>query len=126
MRVLYFGCIGTVGHYLYDSSSDHPRSVGRDRSVEWANHIDGLLPPRGSTGTGAEQGVASWSYLHGHTAIAFWDRSVDKRGGSSSTFLVPGFLSFDDTLKAAREAFPTIFARYKFEIVKADDVPDIA
>jgi hypothetical protein len=58
------------------------------------------------------------THKDGWTAIAFWDRSLDKRPGSSSAFILEGTHSFEDMLETAREKFADIFARLTFEITK--------
>ncbi len=53
------------------------------------------------------------------TALAFWDRSVDKRGGCNSVFILEGSYNFEQALTLARQIFPKIFERFEFEIKEA-------
>jgi hypothetical protein len=106
---LYFGChsVGHIGHYLFDRQMQHYR----DR--DWLSYLDGALQPEGNQ----VEGVARLHRWNGVTVLAFWDRSADKRSGSCSTFYLPWKLDFDQAVKAAREAFPQVWARFKFDVV---------
>jgi hypothetical protein len=118
-RVWYFGCEPRVGahsgHHLWD------REGGLYVSYSLAPFpLDGEWCPRGPQEEGRALlsrrllGSQDW------TVVAWWDRSVDHRTGSHSTFLARGLWSFDEMLAAAREAFPTVFARQNRPIVQVD------
>lgn len=121
MTPLYFGCWHAVGHHLWT-----PNATGAERVVHpWgrgSRGIDGKLPPgfrNPRTGIVDEQieGLATLTHLDGWTAIAFWDRSVDERGGSNSAFLLPDpLLPWALAESSARIAFPTIWARFTFDV----------
>jgi hypothetical protein len=49
--------------------------------------------------------------------MSFWDRSVDSRNGSSSTFLAEGRHTFQDMKVIARDHFPQVMARLNFAVV---------
>lgn len=106
MDVIYFGCIGQAGHYAWDRG-------GRRRLSEWPkwSHGDGLFTPRGDV-----EGEALRHVVHGHTVIAFADRSVDKRPGSNSFFAVPGEMAFDQAVIEAKQAWPQVWERFSFEV----------
>lgn len=115
--VLYFGCRQGVngdreaGHYFYD---DRLRSVRYDRAlavIPW-DRVDGALAPRVGRAE-KPQGVAALHHKDGWTALAFWDRTGDTRGNSSSTFFIEGEAPFDVALGIARETFPSLFARFE-------------
>jgi hypothetical protein len=73
---------------------------------------------RGSTAREREvQGEALLHHAKGWTALAFWDRSVDSRPGSNAVFFADAYRGFDAMLADAREHWPTIFARFGFEII---------
>lgn len=120
----YFGCHRRAGHYLFDENMRHVRRCGRS---PWTlGELDGSLCfdrlpnwPRWKTPDYQPEGVARINYKDGWAALSFWDRSVDKRGGCNSNFLVDETLDFDEMLIRSQEAFPKIFARYTFEITKA-------
>jgi hypothetical protein len=117
-RIYYHGCVGEVGHRMY---GPEPEGLDMDKReiMRWSRLCDGgLLPERGEQ----VEGQAIWSYARGHSIVSFWDRSVDSRGGSSSSFLLEGLYSFGSVMSAARKAFPGIFARFNFEVKKAKSV----
>jgi hypothetical protein len=116
-RRFYGGCIGRVGHYLWDVHGRRPREqYGPKAPIPW-EHWDGSLQPAHTQAEGQavihykrEVGGPIW------TAISFWDRTVDSRGNSSSNFFFDSHLSFDDALADAREHWPRIFERFTFEV----------
>jgi hypothetical protein len=133
MRAFYFGCWRESGHHLWHRGSEgHPykdwkqddRLLGRSRhsadpgpgEIPWGYSLDGVLL-KGRPGQ--RQGEAVVEQRDGWTALSFWDRSIDSRGGSSSTFVFDALLSPEEALAAAREAFPPIFARLPFDVVLA-------
>lgn len=132
--ILFFGCWKGAGHYLRDRHGNEPRwskpgeGVTRrwEAQIPWGANIDGSLAPRTGSGGEAPNGVAgfhqnvAWVGCPGEivwSAISWWDNSVDARGGSSCTFLADRRCSPAELLAEAREAFPQIFSRFKYEIV---------
>lgn len=118
-RTFYFGCWGRVGHSLHTpdgKSLSYSHRLPPDQTP-WDDVLDGGLPPRPGRHMEAPNGHAALHHKDGWTALAFWDNSVDTRGGSHSTFLFEGIYDFDAALALARQQFPTIFARYPFEVV---------
>lgn len=117
-RRFYGGCIGQSGHYLWDI---HGHTIYRqDKDIPWEGW-DGPLQPKHTNAEGLaiihykrEEGGPMW------TAISFWDRTVDKRGNSSSNFFADSHLSFDEMLEDAKEHWPYIFERYPFEVVEME------
>lgn len=107
LDVLYFGCIDRPGHYLWASAAGVPATLSRgDYRRDLLSRCDGLLCPTDRT-----EGVVLKHFIHEYTAISFWDQSGDSRPGSSSTFFLKGIHGYKYMLWAAREAFPTVFAR---------------
>ena len=135
MRVFYFGAIDRPGHYLWQPGRNGVKSVPGPEAdtLGWgwcAGKLDGRYPParrrapdkRGYCMVLAEatQGAAA---LHHETRndvewtiLAFWDRSVDTRGGCSSTYLLEGTHDYPTAVKLAKEHFPTVWARYTFHV----------
>lgn len=77
--------------------------------------FDGVLAPQDSR----EEGIATVTRLEGWdlTALAFWDYSIDKRGGSNSIVFAPGLtIPPDELLRKAAEVFPQVFKRFKTPI----------
>jgi len=105
----YFGCIREAGHFLWSESGRRVHDV-----LPFSEHIldAGLLPPceRQIEGSGALVHFAT------HTVFTFWDRSIDKRGRSNSAFIIPGFRTFDELAKIAKQRFPLIWERLTFNL----------
>jgi hypothetical protein len=114
-KSVYFGCVGRSGHYYFDTKLRHVSE--RESATPWGTSIDGGLFPRYHAPI--EEGEAHVFHKDGWTAVAFPDRSVDRRPGSWSVFCVPAVLDGPEALDVARAAFPAIFARYGFEVVLA-------
>lgn len=120
MSAYYFGCWQQVGHAFFAPGmlTVSPRDV----AIPWDSYgIDGKLcpPGRGRGAANQQEGVAALHHKDGWTALAFWDRTVDTRGGSNSAFLLEGEHDYTAALALARETFPEVFARLRFEIVEA-------
>ena len=102
---LYFGCHRDPGHYLF---SEGMRSASYDLSR--LSGFDGVLPPQGDT----TAYIATVTRLEGWglSALAFWDYSVDKRGGSNSVVFAPSIdIAPADLLAGAMQRFPQVFER---------------
>lgn len=115
-KPLYVGCCRRAGHYRFEPGM---------RSLPWlgALRLGGISLDGGFCPPGEQvEGDAKLTWVEDDdggplTVLAFWDRSVDRRHGSNSTFVLPGVLDFGDALDAARDAFPEVFARYPFVVV---------
>ena len=125
-RAFYFGCFRQPGHYLWRGPEDDHgyMPTGRDHGLPFhPERMDAALAPRNASGGEVHQGLASYGLLNGWTIISFWDNSIDRRPGSSSTFFIEGAHYFEEALEIAREDFPKVFARLGFE-VKPFWIPD--
>ena len=111
MRVYYFGCWDTVGHYLKDHTWKNISMY--DNDLPW-KEIDGTLCPDDTR----EQGIVKIHHEEGWTAAAFWDESIDKRSNSNSVLFVEGFLDLTDMIREFEETFPHIYERFNFELVE--------
>lgn len=103
---LYFGCHRQAGHYLFGQGMRSRYEHKYDRLT----HFDGKLPPQDC----ADPYIATVSRLEGWgmSALAFWDYSVDKRGGCNSVVFAPSLtISPDDLLAEAKARFPEVFSR---------------
>lgn len=120
MRVLYFGCVGTPGHYLHEGNTILWRNAGTPWEPE---QLDMTLCPgvvKTSYGHKCEhqtEGAAAIHHRDGWTAIAFWDRSVDTRKNCNSVFIVEGIHEFDDAKRHAMASYPKIWKRFRFEVL---------
>lgn len=121
----YFGCQGDAGHYWWDAEGPRMSRKAEARVGEKiASKIDGGFcpgvsdnPNRPYARTRPEvEGEAALHYLDGWTVLAFWDRSVDKRGGCNSNFVVRGHATFDEVLALAKEQYPQVMNRLTFQI----------
>jgi hypothetical protein len=103
----YFGCHKEPGHYIFKQGM---KRAHFDKKIEKLNFFDGKLPPQDC----ADGYVATISRLGGWglTALAFWDYSVDKRGGCNSVIFAPSLtIDPDAMLTEAHARFPEVFAR---------------
>ena len=107
----YFGCYEETGHNTFTRDM---RTAGRCAAAQWLSNHDGQLPPQEDRET---QGIVQFRSWPGACVVAFWDCSVDSRGNSSSSFLLPGEWPPDLALAIARTVFPKIFERFTFEVV---------
>ena len=121
LQVVYFGCIDRSGHYFWEN--EHHTTRSRDVLEAaivaiWPNY-DGALcyGHRGNYDNGPqEEGLALLHHKGGWTALSFWDRSIDSRGGCSSNFFVHGTFTFDQMCQIAEARFPSVWKRYKFKV----------
>lgn len=111
-RMLYFGCIGGPGHFMHNESGAHDWKA----TTPWGRTPDGTLCPQGRE----VEGRALLHRKQGWTALSFWDRSVDGRGGCNSNFFVNQTMTFEEIVGLAKERFPRVWARYRFEVVPAE------
>lgn len=127
----YYGCWGGTGHYLWT-----PRGhlADEDRALPWApNEIDprlagdpalvnlrmrsaGLFVWDGDV-VHQPEGMVRVHRREGWTALAWWDRSLDRRFGSNVAFFVEADVDAEEVVRAARETFPHIFARFTYPLV---------
>lgn len=114
-RAYYFGCVRERGHALWapDLRQPIPYTQWPD-GLPW-KEIDTALLRSGDQ----IEGEVLTHHRGAWTAAAFWDRSVDTRRGSNSVILFEEHLSFDAAIARARKTFPSIFARFKFEVMEA-------
>lgn len=102
---LYFGCHQHPGHYLF---TEGMRRASYD--LNRLSHLDGCLPPQNDT----TPYIATASRLEGWgmSALAWWDYSVDKRGGCNSVVFAPSLdIAPADLLAEAMRRFPQVFER---------------
>lgn len=105
----YFGCHRQSGHYVFTEGmrSYHPIYGAQERNL---NRFDGMLAKQEDR----TLYVATVSRLEGWglSALAFWDQSVDKRGGSNSVIFAPSLtIEPVELLAEAERRFPEVFGR---------------
>lgn len=115
MKVFYFGCWDAIGHCLWT-----PKGTSVSTSeTPWGNAVDGGLCPgkrdrRGEVAPADQrEGHAALHHRDGWTALAFWDRSVDKRPNSNSAFLAEGTLMLPEMMTLAWASFPRIMDQFE-------------
>lgn len=109
----YFGCWDRAGHHVYTPQGTYAE---RYDPATFLERLDGLLPPADES---QMEGAAKLYHFNGCTVLSFWDRTIDKRPGSSSTFLMPGKLAFGEMVELCEHNFPGIYRRFPFPIVIA-------
>lgn len=104
---IYFGCHRQPGHYTF---SEGMRPLIKRYGSADLSRFDGMLPPQ----TDTTPYVATVSRLEGWglTALAFWDYSVDKRGGCNSIVFAPSLaITPAELLIESQRRFPEVFKR---------------
>jgi hypothetical protein len=130
VKVYYYGCPpDDIGHYF---QSPGAARVLHSAMGPWAYAVDGGLQPRQGedrrrlqrdgalprdTRPEVPQGVCAMHQKDGWTAIAWWDRSADKRAASCSALVFDEIISFERGVEIGREQFPWVFARMSFELI---------
>lgn len=110
---MYFGCHKVAGHYLW---SEGMRLQSQRHGFRDLSRFDAMLPPQDDT----TPYIATVSRLGGWglTALAFWDYSVDKRGGCNSIVFSPSLtITADELLSEAQRRFPQVFSRLPQPVV---------
>lgn len=115
-HLLYFGCIGVAGHYLWltegHTAGGHG-SIFRSRSgiegisESFINCMDGVYVP----GHTREQGQYQVSVVPPFCIVAWHDFTVDKRPGSNSALLGIGYGGVEDIFADAIVKFPSVMKR---------------
>jgi hypothetical protein len=106
---MYFGCTSGPGHRLQTAGGRTP-----DFPFEIRKHfeyMDAKLCWKETT-----EGVVKLTRLNnvGYSAMAFWDYSIDSRGGSNSIFFAPNTSITAEILWTdAQIKFPAITKRFK-------------
>lgn len=119
-QILFFGCQnGKYGHFAF--APGWRLASGREARILEKN--DGKLAPKSKHGNqieGKARVVYGIDEDGGYALLSFWDRSVDSRPGSNVIFFVhiePNDSCDDEEiLKRCKEAWPEVFARFKFEV----------
>ena len=117
--LIYLGCHERPGHHFFTAGMRGLYSVAPAYQLNAyvLHQLDGRFAPQDTE----EEGLA-WFHCATvndipYMVISFWDRSVDERYGSNSTFLIIGQSKcFNDALADCKAAFPEVFRRFKFEV----------
>lgn len=126
--MFYFGPWSEAGHYLTHEGGQSVRRDERDTLPwnEWKGEVDGKLQPhskdcnsRPYCGCTQTEGIALLHYKDGWSALSFWDRSVDNRGGCNSTYFAKGIFTFEQMVEMARTRFAYRWNKMNFQVVEA-------
>lgn len=110
-KLLYFGCIGQVGHYLFwGNSSVYER---RPDLIPGLNHrvlgsMDATFCPVDLT-----EGKYQVSVVPPVIIVSWWDNSVDKRPGSNSNLIGYGYVNAEEIIQAAWQIYPQVMGRQR-------------
>lgn len=130
-RVLYFGPLKESGHFFFEDETGWYVPSRELKDVPWTSqedHVDGTLQPgvvceRGhwQATTPQVEGPAVIHHKNGWTALSFWDRTIDTRGGCSSTYLAEGTFTFEQMVELAKTRFPERWGKMKFQVTKYEE-----
>jgi hypothetical protein len=122
--MFYFGPWGGAGHYFFTESGSSTYSR-MPKDFPWDEYeADGCMQvgcyqKDGKWRSGEQpEGQALLHHKSGWTAISFWDRSVDWRGGSNSTYFARGTFTFDQMVDMAKTRFGQRWSVMNFEVVE--------
>lgn len=110
----YFGPLNDTGHYAYREDGSKVDSHTWVAMCPWGFQVDGGIQPKGSQ----EEGVAAIVHKDGWTALTFWDRTIDTRPGSHSTYLAEGTFTFEQMVEMAKSKWARRWSIMKFEVRK--------
>jgi hypothetical protein len=122
--MFYFGPWDRPGHFLHDPGGFS--NYRAESLIPWkVGELDGGMQPHSAScrrspygcncGSGPE-GVALLHHRDGWTALAFWDRSVDKRGACNSTYIAQGDFTFEQMVELAKTRFAYRWNKMNFEV----------
>ncbi len=114
-KLLYFGCVRHVGHYLFADEFNHVYDEEKleeltgikDVPHEIFASIDGKHTPKSSK----NQGDAAVMDLPPFKVIAWHDYTIDSRGNSNSALLGYEYDSREEMLADAAKVFPGVMKR---------------
>lgn len=119
IEMYYFGCWGQAGHYWRSPNGHATERAIEARIPEALRHgrIDGNFCP-GYIGpykrTCPEvEGEAAIHLIEGWTALAWWDRSVDRRPACNSAVVVRGDHSYTMVLEIVKAQMPDLLKRQR-------------
>lgn len=113
MKLRFFGVLAAndSGHFLHDErgQAGWPGMFGPWRVSE----MDGLLQPDGPQ----TQGAAKLWHRDGYSALAWWDRTGDRRVGSCAVILADEVLDEASLIEHASRVWPAVMARQPRPVV---------
>jgi len=104
--LLYFGCIGRPGHYLFSSegySTDNHTRLIPGISEKLLGNMDSVFPPADT-----RAGIYNDCVVPPVRIVSWWDYSVDKRPGSNSNLIGYGYSLAEEMIDDAYKKFPSV------------------
>lgn len=108
--VQYFGPLERSGHHLYAPDGRKIHSINDNLGLTLERGIDQGYTPYADRHHPQVEGHAKLSHENGMTVLGIWDRSVDTRQGSHSTYIAVGTYDFPTMCKLCQTAFPKRWA----------------
>ncbi len=68
--------------------------------------------------------MATLAHISGWTILSFWDRSVDRRNGCNSAFVIPAEVNYITAISVAQERFAWVWDRFPFDVVPYEETPN--
>lgn len=109
-KLFYLGCINKAGHYLWKDQDTEDSYYGNKEIPE---HILSKLDTGFCPKDTAVIGFVQRTNIDDWVILSWWDRSVDSRPGSHSTFAAQGFKNMGELQSEMRNKFPVVFSRQK-------------
>lgn len=109
MKVYFFGVIDpqNTGHFLYGVNGQKEYYEDKALPFRYQSLDGGLLPPASRE----KLGEFYLSIINGWTVLGMWDRSGDKRFGSSASFIAEGVHTEEEMKIISSQHFPKQWAR---------------
>jgi len=121
-RMFYFGAWDAAGHYLFNERGLMMREHEHEaKDFPWnvrGTDIDCELTPQRNN---QHLGEALVHHKAGWTALAFWDRSVDRRPNSNSVFFAEGTFGLEEMVALARVRFAERWQKLGFDVVPYEE-----
>lgn len=113
-QCFYFGCQGSVGHYLWSVHGGYVSAAG-EKSIpfDWRKLDGGFIADSNKW----VNGHATLTVVDGHTVLSFPDNSIDSRPASHSTFIAGGVFDFDQMVELSQRDFDRVWRRFEFDVV---------
>lgn len=107
-HMLLFGCGDDAGHFLHQPAERPRTDYAAMKRLPGliSKSIDGGFPPQNHRREFVPQRTFMRIGTDGWTVLAWWDYSVDERGGSNTVLIWQGHHSIAEMLQVGKAAFP--------------------
>lgn len=123
-KIYYFGCgLRETGHYLHNIDLITIDEFSLKLPFKWEK-LDCGFCPKDNEVNNQEQGIIKSTKIDEWLILSFWDRSMDKRFGSHSTFLCKTNEGKKELLSRSKKCYPKIFKRIEFKLRFIKDLTD--